>query len=200
MAIKGLSRPIFGKYTNTSGTVTYSAGRQVGHAISYSAEIETSDDNPLYGDNMIVENDFGAFQSGTLTLNTSELTEADSAWLLGLSSNTYTVGEGTGAVEVSETVYDDDAKPITCGFGIIELHQINDVDKYKTVILTKIVPRIPADAADTKGESIEWQTEEIEFAIQRDDTTKHMWKIEAWHDSETAALDYLKARLGVSEG
>lgn len=200
MAIKGLSKPILGKYTNSSGTVTYSEGKTIGHAISYSAEIEMGDNNPLYGDNEIVENDKGIFQSGTLTLNTSELTNTVSKWLLGLTTNTYTIGEGTGATEVTETVFDDQAAPITVGFGIIELHQVNDTDSYRTVILTKCVPKIPADAANTKGETIEWQTQEITFDIQKDDTTHHMWKIEAEFTSEAAALAYLQARLGVANG
>lgn len=198
MAIKGLSKPVFGKYTNTSGTVTYSEGKTIGHAISYSAEVEVGDDNPLYGDNMIVEHDNGTFQTGTLTLETSEFTASESAWLLGITSTSYTVGEGTGAVTVTEYPFGDNTSPITVGFGIIELHQINDSDTYKTVILPKCVPHIPADAATTKGESIDWQTKEIEFGIERSDESNHPWKVEAWHASEAAALAYLEDKLGVS--
>lgn len=200
MAIIGLSKPVLGKYTNTAGTVTYSEGKTIGHAISYNADIELGDDNPLYGDNMIVENDKGIFQSGTLTLDTSEFTNTVSKWLLGLQENTYTIGEGQGAVEVTELVFDDNTTPLTVGFGIIQKEMIDGEYLYKTIILTKCVPRIPADAATTQGETIDWQTKEIEFSIQRDDTTNHTWKLEAQFETETAALDYLKARLGYAAG
>lgn len=197
MAKKGLSVPFFGEYTNSSGTVTYANGRTIGHAIEYSLDAETSDDNPLYGDNMIVEHDFGTFQKGTLTLNTSELTGPLSKWLLGLSEATQNVGSGNDAVTVTEYVFDDDITPRTCGFGIIELHQINDVDKYKTIVLCKITPQIPAESCTTKGETVDWQTPELTFTVQRSDAAKHPWKIEAWHDSEAAAVAYLQAKLGV---
>lgn len=200
MAIKGLSIPFFGRYTNNSGTVSYSEGKTIGHAIEYSIDVETGDDNPLYGDNMIVEHDNGRFQSGTLTLNTSELTGEVSKWLLGLTETTRTVGTSPNQVTVTEYVFDDNAAPLSVGFGIIELHQIDDTDIYKTVILNKITPHIPNSAATTKGETVEWQTEEIEFAIERSDAANHPWKIEAWHETETAAKTYLQTVLGYSAG
>lgn len=198
MAIKGLSIPVFGKYTNASGTISYSEGKTIGHAIEYNIDVETSDNNPLYGDNMIIEHDNGTFQSGTLTLNTSELTGEVSKWLLGLTENTVSVGTGQTATSVTEYVFDDDLKPLACGFGIIELHQIDDVDHYKTVILNKVVPNIPSNAATTRGETIDWQTQEITFRIERAEDAKHAWKREAWHVSEADALAYLQQVLGVS--
>lgn len=192
MAVKGLSIPVFGKYTNTNSTVTYTDGMTIGHAIEYSIDVESSDDNPLYGDNKIIEHDKGTFSTGTLTLNTSELTAEASKWLLGLTENSVTVGQNT----VTEYVFDDDLAPTVCGFGIIELHQIDDVDHYKTVLLTKVKPNIPANAATTKGETIDWQTQEITFTIERSDEEKHPWKKEAWFTSEADALAYLNAQLG----
>lgn len=198
MAIKGLSIPVFGKYTNTSGTISYSEGKTIGHAISYSIETESSDDNPLYGDNKIIEHDNGTFLSGTLTLETSELTNEVSQWLLGLTENTVSVGTGQTATSVTEYVFDDDLRPLVCGFGIIELHQVNDVDVYITRILPKVVPNIPSDAATTRGETIDWQTSEITFRIERADDAKHSWKRVATHESEADALAYLQQVLGVS--
>ena len=89
------------------------------------------------------------------------------------------------------------------GFGIIETHQINDVDRYRAVILCKTTMAIPAEAATTKGESIEWQTKEIEGTITRSDENtenyKHPWKREAWFDTEKEAMEYLKTILNVLE-
>lgn len=198
MAIKGLSKPYFGNYAiNASGAAEYTEGVSGGEAIEYSASIETSDDNPLYADNNIKENDHGTFSSGTLSLGTADLTAAASKFLLGAKTVTRTMGEKT----VSETVYDDDAKATPKGFGIIEMHQINNSDTFRAVILCKVIMNIPEDAATTKGESVDWQTKTIEGTIQRSDENtanyKHPWKIEAWFATEEEAEEYLKTVLGV---
>lgn len=197
MAIKGLTTPVFGEYNYNGGSVTYTNGFVCGSAIEYGVEIETSDNNPLYGDDHIIENDYGTFNTGTLTLNTSDFDQYTSKRLLGLKEVQLTVGEAT----VTELVTDDDAKTTEKGFGIIETHQINDVDKYRAVILCKVGMSIPSEAATTKGESIEWQTREIEGTINRSDEDtanyRHPWKREAWFDTQSQAMEYLKTVLNV---
>ena len=197
MAIKGLTTPVFGEYNYNGGSVTYTNGFVCGSAIEYGVEIETSDNNPLYGDDHIIENDYGTFNTGTLTLNTSDFDQYTSKRLLGLKEVQLTVGEAT----VTELVTDDDAKTTEKGFGIIETHQINDVDKYRAVILCKVGMSIPSEAATTKGESIEWQTKEIEGTINRSDEDtanyRHPWKREAWFDTQSQAMEYLKTVLNV---
>ena len=60
---------------------------------------------------------------------------------------------------------------------------------------------IPSEAATTKGESIEWQTREIEGTINRSDEDtanyRHPWKREAWFDTQSQAMEYLKTVLNV---
>ena len=199
MAIKGLTIPVFGEYNYNGAAVSYTRGFVCGSAVEYGVEIETSDDNPLYADDRIKENDFGTFTSGTLTLNTSDLDYYTSKRLLNLKEVQRTVGEGS----VTELVYDDDAKQTPKGFGNIETHQIDNVDKYRAVILAKVTPRIPAEAATTKGETIEWQTKELECGIARTDEEsenyKHPWKYDAWFDDHGSALEYLKTVLNALE-
>lgn len=206
MAIKGLSIPVFGKYTYTasSGAVAYSDGIINPKAVSYAVAVEAGDNNPLYADNMIVENDRPKFASGTLTLETDDLSEEITKFLLGLKEVTRTVGSAS----VTALLYDDDQKSLTVGVGVIEEHQINDIDKYKAVILKKVTFNVPADAATTRGATVSWQTKTIEGNIERSEETVaagsgtpaevHPWKEEAWFDTESAALGYLKAMLGVS--
>lgn len=197
MAIKGLTNPVFGEYNYNGNVVSYSNGFVCGKAVEYGFEPETSDNNPLYGDDNIAENDYGSFNGGTLTLNTTDLDAYTSRRLLKLKE----VQVQVGSVQVTELVKDDDAKPVPLGFGIIETHQINDIDKYRAVILCKATPNIPAEAATTKGESIEWQTKEIEFAVTRADENsanyKHQWQREAWFDTHAEAYEYLKTILNV---
>lgn len=195
MAIKGLTTPVFADYNYNGNAASYTNGFVCGAAIEYGVEVETSDNNPLFGDDHIIENDYGTFNTGTLTLNTSDLTQIDSKRLLGLKEVQVDVGE----TQVTELVTDDDAKQTPKGFGIIETHQINDVDKYRAVVLCKVTMAIPAESATTKGETIEWQTKEIEGTISRSDEEtanyKHPWKREAWFNTKAAAMDYLRTVL-----
>lgn len=198
MAIKGLSIPVFGRYHNEDGVVTYTDGMVNPHAVSYQISVTAGDNNPFYADNRIVENDYGVFSGGTLKLETDDLGEETSKYLLGIKEVTRTYGESK---TVTSLVYDDTQKSPTLGYGIIEEHQINNVNKYKAVILKKVVFGIPEDAATTRGEKIDWQTKTIEGTISRSDEVNeqvnHPWKEDAWFDSEAEALVFLKSMLGV---
>ena len=193
MAIKGLSIPVCGNYAATGNNTTYSD--------PYGISWTTSDSNPLYADNKIKENDKQVFQSGELTLGTADLPQELSKKILGLTEATYEYGSGQSA---TENVYDDQQKSPYLGFGIIELHQIDDVDLYRAVFLPKIYFNLPEEAATTKGESVEWQTKSIVATILRSDLVDehyiHPWMIDAWFTSEADALVYLKKRCGETEG
>ncbi len=197
MAIKGLAIPFLGKYENNDGSVSYSQPTVAGAAVEYGVSWTTSDDNPLYADNAIKENDNGTFQSGELTLGTDDLTENVSKFVLGLKTKEVSYGAGK---KVNVTVYDDEAKAPYFGFGIIEMHQIDNVDSFRVVFLPKVQFKLPENAATTKGESIEWQTPSITATVfrsdQADDENKHPWMEDAWFDNEADAIEYLKFRCG----
>lgn len=202
MATKGLSIPVFGKYNYNATTrvVTYTNGIIGGKAIEYTVSVESTENNPLYANNQIAENDIGKFSTGTLSLGTDDLTADVSKFLLGLKEAAVTV---EGLTEVTETIYDDDAVAPDLGFGIIEMHQKDGVEKYKAVILARVTMSFPEDAATTKAESVEWQTKTIEGTLQRSEEVSanynHPWKRESWFATEAQALTYLKAILGVVE-
>lgn len=196
MAIKGLSIPVFGRYNYNAdtGKVNYSGGIINPHAISYTAAIESTDNNPLYGDNMVIENDVGRFSTGTLTLETDDLVGEVTMFLLDAKTVERQYGEDK---TVQAIVFDDRMKSPTLGTGIIEEHQIDDVNQYKAIWFKKVNYSIPEDTATTRGETIEWQTRTIEGTIARSDEAEHPWKEEAWFETESEAVEYLKAMLGV---
>ena len=68
MATIGVSKPYYGiyNYNAEENTVTYTQGGVMGKATEVNIEIETSEDNNLYGDNAIAETD-RQFTGGTLT-------------------------------------------------------------------------------------------------------------------------------------
>lgn len=202
MAIKGLSIPVCGNYQNNNGTVTYTEPFIADSAIEYGVSWTVGEDNPLRADNKIKENDKGTFQSGELTLGTAELPQEIALKILGAKENA-AVEYGEGGT-TTETVYDDDQKSPYLGFGIIEEHQENDVDKYRAVFFPKVYFNLPEEAATTRGETVEWQTKTITGVIQRSDEMnekyKHPWMIDAWFNAESEAFKYLMYKCGKTGG
>lgn len=202
MAIKGLSIPVMGNYNydESTGNVTYTDPFIANKAAEYSVSWTTGDDNPLYLDNGIAENDKGSFQSGELTLMTGDLEQATSQKILG--TKTYTESFTANGEQQSATVqvWDDERNSPYLGYGIIEMHQINDVTSYRAVFFPKVYFNVPGEAATTKGESIEWQTKELPGTIQRSDavTTNgtHPWMEDAWFDTESLARAWLWYKCG----
>lgn len=201
MVVKGFSIPVFAKYNYDAETktVSYSDGMINPHGISYTVTVESTENNPLYGDNRIIENDTPRFNTGTLSLGVDGLDGETSKFILGVKNVEYPVGEG---LTVSEEVWDDDQEIPVLGVGFIELHQNDDEDRYRAVILTKVKFNIPEQAANTKGDSVEWQTRTIEGTVsrseQKDENYNHPWQMAAWFDTEDEALAYLKKKLSAA--
>lgn len=198
MAIKGLSKPVCANYTAVGNAVTYSDAYAADKAVEYSFEADVAEDKDLYADNQVAETAAGRFVSGKLTLKTADLTPELSKKILGLKTVTRQVGEET----VTEVIYDDDQVAPYLGFGIIEEHQIDNKTGYLPVVFPKIRFSIPADAATTRGDEVDWQTKEISGTVVRsdqvDDNYNHPWKItpQKMYDTEAEALKYNNAVLG----
>ena len=198
MAIIGVSKPYYGiyNYNTEENTVTYTQGGVMGKATEVNIEIETSEDNNLYGDNAIAETD-RQFTGGTLTNSTTDLSQSVSRVILGLVEQVLESIPGVTDVNVRELIYDDRQVTPYLGVGFIIKKMVNGITMWRAVILTKIMYSVPSDAATTQGETIEWQTPELTGTIMRDDTENHMWKREATFTTESQAETYLKKRLGV---
>lgn len=196
MAKVGLSKPYYAIYSAGSGTPTYSSGAAMGKAIEANIEIETSDNNNLHADNAIAETDV-QFAGGTLTLSTDDFSPEVSAAILGITPTP--LGEIAGVTDksVNELIYDDNQVTPYLGVGFIVKHIVGGVTKWRSIVLTKTIFSVPADAATTQGESIEWQVPELTATIMRDDSSTHAWKKEAMFTTEAQAEAYIKDRLGI---
>lgn len=197
MATIGLSKPYYAVYSNTGTAVTYASGAVMGKATEANIEIETSDDNNLYGDNAIAETD-RQFTGGTLTLSTTDLSQEVSKAILGLTEQAVGTIEGVTDEEVQELIYDDTQVTPYLGVGFIVKKKVDGAIKWRGIVLTKVMFSIPADAATTQGESIEWQVPELSATIMRDDSATHMWKREATFTTEAQAEAYIKDRLDIT--
>lgn len=200
MAIKGLSIPVCGTYKKEEDRVSYEEPFVADHAVEYGVSWEMGDDAPLYGDNKTIENARGTFKSGELTLGTADLPQELSMKILGLKVKETEFGPEGEKIQVKELTYDDDMKAPYLGFGIIEEHQIDDVDQYRAVFLPKVCFNLPEEAATTRGESVEWQTKSATAKILRsdavDEENKHPWMQDAWFTKESEAVEYLMWKCG----
>ena len=197
MAVIGLSKPYYGIYSVSGTTVSYANGAVMGKATEANIEIDTTEDNNLYADNAIAETD-RSFAGGTLTLSTDDLSQDVAKAILGLTENTITGIEGVTDTSVKELVYDDTQTTPYLGVGFIVKKKVGGAYKWRAVVLSKVMFSVPADAATTQGESIEWQVPELSATIMRDDSATHMWKREATFTTEAQAEAYIKNRLSIT--
>lgn len=198
MAIKGLSRFVVCggyAYDDTTGKYQYDTDAAVTEKlVSYKADINVGDDNPLYGDNGIAETDGGRFQSGSLTISTTELTNDTSKLILNVKDVTLSVDSKS----VSGLAYERDTAGNVVGVALIEEHQHHDENFYRAVIMPKVKFSVPSDSATTRGESVDWQTPEISGTIMyaeeaETDKPQNVWKETYDFDTEAAALAGIKA-------
>ena len=198
MAIIGLSKPYYGIYSATGNAVSYANGAVMGKATEANIDIKTTEDNNLYADNGIAETD-RSFAGGTLILSTDDLSQEVTKAILGLTETAITGIEGVTDTSVKELVYDDTQNTPYLGVGFIIKKKVGGAYKWRGVVLCKVMFSVPADAATTQGESIEWQVPELSATIMRDDSATHMWKREATFTSEAQAEAYIRARLNITE-
>lgn len=198
MAVIGLSKPYYGIYSATGNAVSYANGAVMGKATEANIDIKTTEDNNLYADNGIAETD-RSFAGGTLILSTDDLSQEVTKAILGLTETAITGIEGVTDTSVKELVYDDTQNTPYLGVGFIIKKKVGGAYKWRGVVLCKVMFSVPADAATTQGESIEWQVPELSSTIMRDDSETHMWKREATFTTEAQAEAYIKARLNITE-
>lgn len=198
MAVIGLSKPYYGIYSATGNAVSYANGAVMGKATEANIEIDTTEDNNLYADNGIAETD-RSFAGGTLTLSTDDLSQEVTKAILGLTETAITGIEGVTDTSVKELVYDDTQTTPYLGVGFIVKKKVGGAYKWRAVVLSKVMFSVPADAATTQGESIEWQVPELSATIMRDDSETHTWKREATFTTEAQAEAYIRARLNITE-
>lgn len=199
MATIGLSKPHYAIYSNAGNSVTYSSGGLIAKAVEANVEINTSEDNNLYADNVIAETD-RQFTGGTLTLQTDDLSQEVSKAILGVKEQAISSVTGVTDEDAKELIFDDTQSTPYLGIGFVIKKVVNGTTMWRAVVLTKVMFSVPNDSATTQGESIEWQTPELSATIMRDDSANHMWKREATFTTEAQAVAYIQDRLSITGG
>lgn len=181
--------------TETAGSaVTYDTGFVVGKAISGNLTWNRND-NPLYADDAIAEND-NSVTGGTLEIGVDDLADTVRNKLLGEKEVTVTSGN------TSSTEYEtNDAAAPYVGIGYMRVRRKAGVTTYQAVWFHKVQFGEESEEAATKGESIEWQTPTINgkiMSVQNDETLANNFRRRATFDTEAAAKAWLNAKAGIS--
>ena len=152
MAKIGLSNLIYANLTEAdNGTPSYDGAKTLGKAVTANVSI-TNNSATLYADNVLAESDT-SFQTGTITVGVDEDGDAVFASLLG-----HTNSEGVITKSATDTAS-------WVGVGRIITKMVSGVYYYKAEVLFKVKFAEPSQDDTTKGESIEFNTSEIEGTI-----------------------------------
>lgn len=183
MANIGLNNFRYSKLTEADGEATYAGPKTPAKAISCSVSISTSSAT-LYADDALAESDT-SFQSGTVTIGIDEDDVETLAELLGHTT--------TGTDGEKEMVRKATDQAPYVGFGRVVTKMVKGVYKYKVEFLCKVKFSEPSQENNTKGESLEFATTELEGQIATlEDGT---WSKAKTFDTKDEAIEYLESLL-----
>ena len=145
----GMMYPVFAPLTShTDGSMpTYGTGKVIQEARNATVN-RTYNNNPLYGDDRIVDSDNG-LTGLTMTFESTGLSDADRKFLLG--------EEDYGTSGISGQWVSDNETPWG-GFGYIRKMRDNGTKKFEAWITLKIKFQEESQATTTKEGSISWGT------------------------------------------
>lgn len=199
MAGIGLYGVFYSKCVKADGVTTGYDGevKMMGKAISVDFEPNTPDDNPLYANNGVAENDSSAGSGGTLTQTLDRMTLETAADLYGTTANKVTVNVGDQAVEGMEISYKGDEVSAPVGVAYIKMQQENGVRSHEVVFYREVTYTRPSESAATMGETIEWQTPEVNGNVVglQGDGSEPWYRVSRW-PSQEAAIAYIQSLFG----
>lgn len=187
MAQIGLTNLWYGLLTEAEdGTPSYAGAKSFGKAVSAKVDVSTNDAT-LYADDVLAESD-KSFQSAKVTLGVADDDMTIFAEILG-----HTVAESGG--EMVRSV--DDAAPWV-GLGRVVTKMVNGKYVYKGEFLYKVRFAEPSQEDNTKGESVDFSTPEIEGTAAT--LANGDWSAAQVFDTKSAAVEWVKGKLAAKAG
>jgi len=162
----------------TDGTPSYDGAKTPAKAISCSVSI-SNNDVKLYADDALAESDT-SFQSGSVTIGIDDEDQATMATLLGHQVDSTSQAMIRNANDVAPYI----------GFGRIVVKMVNNVKKYKVEFLYKVKFGEPSQDDNTKGESVEFATTELEGTVAT--LADGKWSETKTFDTKAEALTFLE--------
>lgn len=194
----GFSHPFVAKYNCADGKVSFTDGMRLARGVKLSISPEVADDNVFYADNVAAESDDGIFTGGTASLTVDGLLQKAERFIFGLPEpSEVTYGETQKAMMTKHGV---NAKPPYLGIGAVVRYQSSGVTTYVPTILVKAKFKTNGTEAATQEDKKNWQTQDLEAALFRDDTAEANWK---WVGedlaSEAEAVAVIKGIFAVAD-
>lgn len=188
----GMMYPVWAPLaSHTDGSMpVYGTGRVIQEARNANIS-KTFNDNPLYGDDRIVDDDNG-LNALTMTFESTGLSDEDRVALFGEDTNATTA---TGGQWVS-----DNESPYG-GFGYIRKMRLNGVKKFEAWLTLKIKFREESQATNTKEGTISWGTPTLNgraAGLYVDSSDKQRFQLHRTFDTIAAAKTWLNTLLNVS--
>lgn len=188
----GVTGPWIARYTAINGVISYSDGIEAAKSTNFNSTISQGEGSRFYANNKL-QDEVKGFSSGTLTNSVDGLSLEANRLILGINTRTISINGKT----VVEEVYDEDTSSPYLGYGIIFTERNSGVERYKAVVLKKIIFDIPNDVAETQADTITWQVTELSATIMRDDSPKEEWQVRAGFDSMEDAKEYIRYHLNI---
>lgn len=198
MAGIGMYGVYYAKCLKTDGVTTgYTGGvKTMGKAISANFTPTNPEENPLYANNSVAENDSSSASGGTLDMTLDRLKQAAAADLYGLTVTEVTANVGSTSVTGKSLKYYGNEQSAPVGVAFVRMHQEDGMRSHEVVLYRSVTFGMPAQDAQTKGESIEWQTPEISGTVQGlEGDGSEPWFESAVFPSQEAALEYIYDRF-----
>ena len=196
--IIGFRAPYVALYNNEGGVTNYTKGRRLARGVSVSMDVEASDDNDFYADDQLAETEGGRFSSGTLKYTVDGLLDEAERFIYGIPEPKE-MSYGTDK-KVKVMKYGDNAEPPYVGAGHIIVYQSGGAITYQPMILTKVKFSTHGLEAKTMEDKKDWQTQDLEATMCRDDSENHDWKwLAEEQTTEAQAIAILEALLGVGK-
>lgn len=161
----------------TDGTPSYAGAIKPAKAVSCNVSVENNDAK-LFADDALAESDT-SFAGGSVTMG---IDEDDLTTMAALLGHTISNGEMVRNAE--------DVAPYV-GLGRVVTKMVGGAYKYKVEILYKVKFAEPSQENNTKGESIEFGTTEIEGTVNA--LADGNWSKAKQFDDKDAAITYLEA-------
>lgn len=191
MAVVGMRHPVASQIaTETEGSaITYGTGFVIAKAIRANITYNRND-NPLYADDTIAENDTG-ITSVDIELEIDKLTDDTRVKLLGDTETT----ENTAKI-IEQT----DASAPYVGFGYMRVLIEAGVKKYQGVWFHKAQFSEPSEETSTKAESIEWGTPTLNaqcMGVRIDNTGAIKYSKRQMFETASACIAWLDDLAGI---
>lgn len=194
MAFIGMRHPVVARMSaHTDGQEpTYTGGMVIGHAISGNLSI-TRNNNPLYGDDVIVEDDNG-ITAMSLDMGVDDVPEDVQVYCMGLKERK--------SGDVTEYADTDRSAP-NVGIGYIRIRRKDDNTSYQGIWMYKCVISQESEESKTKGQSIEWGTPTLKAraaAIDVDGSGDRDFRKKANFKTEGEAIAWLNKLADIKAG